>query len=59
MISDVFFQLHNSWRKLFCHHEYVYHSVPYFLEFITYYKCKKCGRLIYNPPRELVVHNGK
>ena len=55
MITDALYEL----KKLFCHHEYVCHSVPYFLEFITYYKCKKCGRLTYNPPRELVVHNGK
>lgn len=59
MISDVFFQLHNSLKKLFCHHEYVYHSVPYFLELIGYYECKKCGRLASNPPDELVVHDGK
>lgn len=59
MITDTFFKWRNSVKKIFCHHEYVCHSVSYFLEFITYYKCKKCGRLTYNPPKELVVHNGK
>ncbi len=57
MITDAFYKWRQSTRKLFCHHEYVYHSVPYFLEFIGYYECKKCGRVTCNLPESLVIHN--
>ena len=53
MITDAVYEL----KKLFCHHEYVYRTTPYFLPYIDWYKCRKCGRRVYNPPKELVVHD--
>lgn len=53
MITDAIYEL----KKLFCHHEYVYQTTPYFLPYIDWYECRKCGRRVYNPPKELVVHN--
>lgn len=57
MITDTFFKWRNSVKKIFCHHEYVYQTTPYFLPYIDWYECRKCGQRVYNPPKELVVHD--
>lgn len=32
-------------------------EVHYFLPYMDWYECRKCGRRVYNPPKELVVHD--
>lgn len=53
MLSDIFYKF----KGLFCHHEYVYQSVPELVHlwYGYWYRCGKCGRIAYNPPQELIV----
>lgn len=52
MITDSFYKMIEVWKRELCHHEYV--RKRYYSDF---YECRKCGRRVYNPPKELVVHD--
>ncbi len=59
MISDIWYRLTQWWKQLFCHHEYICKTVPNVFEPITYYKCRKCGHVTFDPPESLVIFDDK